>query len=42
MKAACKACNIESQIWLHFGRKCAPALMDLEEVSEMDKRALGD
>ena len=42
MKAACKACNIESNTWLHFGRKCAPALMNLEEVSKMDKRALGN
>ena len=42
MKNACKSCNIESNTWLHFGRKCAPALMDLEEVNEMDKRALGN
>ena len=41
MKTACKACNIESTTWLHFGRKCAPALMDLKEVDEMNKRALG-
>ena len=40
MKAVCKACSKESHTWLHFGCKCAPALMDLEEVSKMDKRAL--
>ena len=42
MKNTCKSCNIESNTWLHFGRKCAPALMDLEEVNKMDKRALGN
>ena len=42
IKAACKHCSINSKSWLHFGRKTAPALMDLEEVGEMDKRALGN
>ena len=42
IKAACHRNSIESKSWLHFGRKTAPALMDLEEVSELDKRALGN
>ena len=42
MKAACKSKHIESHSWLYFGRKTAPAMMDLEEVSELDKRALGN
>ena len=42
IKAACKHAGINSKSWLHFGRKTAPALMDMEEVSELDKRALGN
>ena len=39
---ACKLLNIESNICLHFGRRTAPAILYPEEVSELDKRALGN
>ena len=42
MEAACKSKHIESHSWLHFGRKTVPAMMDLEKVSDFDKRALGN
>ena len=42
IKLVCKSLDIESKNWLHFGRKIAPAILDLEEVSNLDKRALGN
>ena len=42
MKQACYYKHTESHSWLYFGRKTAPAMMDLKEVSELDKRALGN
>ena len=40
IKATCKTRRFESHTWIHFGRKIAPTMMDLEEVSELDKMSL--
>ena len=42
IKMACKSLGIESSVWLNFGRKKAPAILNLEEASELNKRALGN
>ena len=39
---AFKSLRIESNVWINFGRKTAPAILYLEEVSELNKRALGN
>ena len=42
IKLACKSLDIESNIWLHFGRKIDPAILYHEEVSKLDTQALGN
>ena len=42
IKIVCKPFGIESNVSLHFGRKIALAILDLEEVSELDKQSLGN
>ena len=42
IKVSCKHLQIETTKFLHFGRKVASSGMDLEEVNEGDKRAIGN
>ena len=42
IKISCKHLKIETNKFLHFGRKLASSGMDLEEVNEGDKRAIGN
>ena len=42
IKMSCKHLKIETNKFLHFGRKVASSGMDLEEVNEGDKRAIGN
>ena len=42
IKMACNSLGIESNVWFHFKRKTAPAILNLVKVNELDKRALGN
>ena len=40
IKLACNSLDIESNVWLHFRRKTTAAVLDHDEVSELDRREL--